>query len=377
MKTTSILNNKKAMVFNVMVVIFTIVVLTYAFVRLSDKMDTGKEIGEAQMEVILDIQDGEKALIFLDFASKMALYQAVYDLQAQGGVSETETCGTYYGFNRWNSDSGDTCFVDASTAKDSLRDIFVSHLVARVAAYPSADFVGNLPESALTRGASMLSESAAAAPGSAPLGPGATAVSFEGQTLTAAQKDTLLASLAQEYDYEFPVLKAFLAVESGSRGFRDGLMVIRMEAHVFNRKCNSDKGTWEPTRRHNRAINGVSCEGGQVNEHACLRAALALDPECGYEAISMGLPQIMGFNSRHIGYDSARAMFDDFNRGEEIQIRKFIEFISNGEELSTAIKEKDWDTMARIYNGDRTGLYSGRLQENYDPDARPPTTTIA
>jgi hypothetical protein len=151
--------SKKGMLFNVLIVIFTVVVLTYAYIQISEKLgNVKKEIGESQLEVITKIQEGEKALIFLDFAAKLALYQAAYDLQASGGISESSACGTYYGFNRWNSDSGSQCFVDSNTAKDSLRNLFTSNLVARVAAYPTADFVGNVQTAAFTRGQSISGE---------------------------------------------------------------------------------------------------------------------------------------------------------------------------------------------------------------------------
>ncbi len=150
-----LLRSRKGMVFNIMVVIFTIVVLSYAYVQLSNKLDVDHELGEMQFDAVIKMQEGEKALIFLDFASRMALYQSVFDLQSQGGISEAGACGTYYGFNRWNAESGETCFVDADTAKDALRDLFVSNLVARVAAYPSADFVGNVPGAAASRGSAL------------------------------------------------------------------------------------------------------------------------------------------------------------------------------------------------------------------------------
>jgi hypothetical protein len=158
-KDKKLFRNRKAMVFNILVVIMTIVILTYAYLRLSAKTDSAREIGEEQMGVITQAQEGEKALIFIDFAAKMALYQAIYDLQSQGGISETAACGTYYGFNRWNGDSGQTCFVDSKTAMDSLRDLFVSNLVARVASYPSADFVGNVPTAAFARGMALAAAS--------------------------------------------------------------------------------------------------------------------------------------------------------------------------------------------------------------------------
>ncbi|MBW2971472.1 hypothetical protein KY359_00405 [Candidatus Woesearchaeota archaeon] len=147
--------SRKAFIFNIMIVIFTIIVLTYGYIQLSKKMEVRREIGANSMELINRIQDGEKALVFLDTAAQMAIYQAIYDLQSSGGITETSACGTYYGFNMWNSESGQSCFVDDSTAKDSLRDLFVSNLVARVAAYPHADFIGNVPTAAFSRGMAM------------------------------------------------------------------------------------------------------------------------------------------------------------------------------------------------------------------------------
>jgi hypothetical protein len=152
-------NNKKGMIFNIMIVVLTTVVLTSAFTRLSVKTTVEEEIGERPLKLIGTVQEGEKALIFLDFAAKMAIYQAVFDMQAAGGITDTAACGTYYGFNMWNGPSGESCFVDASVAQDSLRDFFVSNLVARVAAYPTADFIGNIPEvAAAARGAAIAAQ---------------------------------------------------------------------------------------------------------------------------------------------------------------------------------------------------------------------------
>ena len=83
--------------FNILIVIFTGAILIFAFLQLSYKLKAiPKEIGESPYEVIATIQQGEKALIFLDLASKWALSQAVYDVQS--GLGLESTCGIYYGF---------------------------------------------------------------------------------------------------------------------------------------------------------------------------------------------------------------------------------------------------------------------------------------
>ena len=114
--------NKKAMVFPIFVVIFTIAALTYGYVRLSEKQDIDRHIGENQFEVIGRIQQGESAMMFLDLSAKMALQQAVYDLHTKGGITQTTACGSYYGFNMWNSPDGEQCHVDSVKAKESLKE---------------------------------------------------------------------------------------------------------------------------------------------------------------------------------------------------------------------------------------------------------------
>ncbi|MFH1063790.1 MAG: M15 family metallopeptidase [Candidatus Woesearchaeota archaeon] len=150
--------SKKAMVFNIMIVIFTIMILSYAYIRLTEKMDkVTLEIGENQMKIITEVQEGEKALIFLDFAAKMALYQAAYDLPSSGGFSGTSSCGTYYDFNMWNDNSKTDCSINESTARLALQTLFASSLKSRVAAYPTADFIERTSASALARGQAIAS----------------------------------------------------------------------------------------------------------------------------------------------------------------------------------------------------------------------------
>ncbi len=144
--------NKRAIFFGPMILLFTILILTYSFIRLSNKMDAvTEEIGINQLEAVAMIQEGEKALLFLDFAAKMSIYQAVYDLQQRGGISDSSTCGTYYGFNKWNSEQGQNCIVNTDNAKTALQNIFVSNVVSRMAGHPTADFAAQIPESQALR----------------------------------------------------------------------------------------------------------------------------------------------------------------------------------------------------------------------------------
>ena len=254
------------------------------------------------------------------------------------------------------------CFVDVNSAKNTLRDLFVSDLVARVAAYPSADFVGNVPTAALSRGAAIGSSvGVTASPAQA---------AFTGQKkLSKEEKDALLTSLASKYGYELAVLKAIIAVEAGGAGFNsDDTLKIRMEPHVFNKRCGCTDGSWGSSTLVSRAVGGVLCEGGQSNEHACLQKAITINEDAAYKSISMGLAQTMGFHAERLGYKSAKEMFDDYSKSESIQIDKFIMFLSTDSRLSQAVKDKDWSTIGRIYNGDPKGIYAARLVQHYTPE---------
>ena len=56
--------------------------------------------------------------------------------------------------------------------------------------------------------------------------------------------------------------------------------------------------------------------GEQDGEYEALNFARSLDDEKALLSISMGLPQILGSNSKLIGYDSVQEMFNNFNKGQ-------------------------------------------------------------
>lgn len=58
-----------------------------------------------------------------------------------------------------------------------------------------------------------------------------------------------------------------------------------------------------------------------------IERAMAVDEDVALKATSWGLPQIMGFNYEMAGYSSARAMVEDFCRGEAVQLTAMATFI--------------------------------------------------
>lgn len=199
------------------------------------------------------------------------------------------------------------------------------------------------------------------------------------------EADAVVAAEAQRLGIEVAFASTIMDVESGGKFFDNQYRImIRMEPHVFNEKSGTDAGSWRnkgkgrgdgEDKLSDRVIGDVSCEGGQNSEYTCFEKAKALNRVAAYHAISMGAGQVMGFNSNTIGYASAEAMFNSFQSSAAKQAEGMFRFIESHPKLLEAARQKDFDTFAEIYNGDRTGRYAGRLQSVYNAKvgAPPPT----
>lgn len=133
------------------------------------------------------------------------------------------------------------------------------------------------------------------------------------------------------------MLLAFIQVESGGKGFeKDGKLVIQFEPHHFRRRT------------------GVIIENKvdvQSKEWIAFNQAFATNPAAAMESTSIGLPQIMGFHWKRLGYSSVGAMWDDFKKGLDQQILALIKFIETDLRFKQAMLKKDFEAIANIYNG--------------------------
>jgi hypothetical protein len=196
-----------------------------------------------------------------------------------------------------------------------------------------------------------------------------------GTTPISGDVDEVIKSEAQRLNMALAFAKAITQVESSKQYFKDGKMIIRMEPHVYNRESNSEDGSWKnkgmgktkgESKLVGREIAGVSCQGGQSNEYACFEKAVTLNQVAAYRSISMGAGQVMGFNHKKVGYDSPIVMFDTFQKSAGTQIQAMFKFIENNKNLLKAAQEKDFYNFARIYNGDKSGKYAGKLETAYN-----------
>ena len=157
-------------------------------------------------------------------------------------------------------------------------------------------------------------------------------------------------------------------------------MIIRFENHVFWDKwgqahADDFNGHFRFTR--NKAWLGhqfcataggawSDCHKNQAGEWQVFGFARTLDEPSAIRAISMGGPQIMGFNHHAIGYESPRAMFDNFQADLRYQILGLFDFVKGSgttSPLLEALRRQRFDDFALRYNGSgQVAEYGSRIQ---------------
>lgn len=182
------------------------------------------------------------------------------------------------------------------------------------------------------------------------------------------------AEIAAKLECEPAVVLAVADVESGGRhDLPDGRPQILFEAQWFSKLTGhrfdaSHPGISSPT--WNRALyKGGAAEWDRLNE------AMALDAEAALQSASWGLFQIMGFNYKACGFPTVTA-FVDFIRGpDDADMEAFINFVKANPGILAAMRAKDWQTFARLYNGPgAVASYSAKIADAYAKhigDARP------
>jgi hypothetical protein len=195
----------------------------------------------------------------------------------------------------------------------------------------------------------------------------------------------LLAILANELRIDPGIAASVLAIEAGGRAFgADGRMIIRFENHIFfdewgkqnpdafSQRFSFDGGQpwlgqlWRPSP----AEPWREFHGDQAAEWQVLGLACGLDDTAAKRSISMGAPQIMGFNHAAIGYGSVQEMFDAFSRSEQAQLIGFFDFVQGGSAGSPAVvalQNQDFTAFATQYNGSgQAATYGARMAEVYN-----------
>lgn len=179
----------------------------------------------------------------------------------------------------------------------------------------------------------------------------------------------LLSKVGEVLNVDPSLAAGVLAVESGGRAFSPtGSMIIRFETHVFyNLWGKNNAETFDryfrfdatsPWRgethqwRPGEDAEWRSVHAGQDGEwQAFSFARVYCNDEAAKLSISMGAPQIMGFNHARIGYTDVDAMYDAFENDERSQVLGFFDFVRTDSRLIEAMRTDDLVTFATYYNG--------------------------
>jgi hypothetical protein len=190
----------------------------------------------------------------------------------------------------------------------------------------------------------------------------------------------VLEAVANKLGIDPALTVAILAVESGGNAFGvDGRMIIRFENHLFYQywgKQHPDQfaqfftfnqgRSWEGhTWRPNTQQNFQEFHGNQAIEWRVLTFAASLDDTAAKSSISMGLPQIMGFNYQRIGYATVQDMFNAFQADERAHVLGLFDFIKADAAMLQAIRTNNYVSFASGYNGSGQAQYYGGLIDKW------------
>ncbi len=196
---------------------------------------------------------------------------------------------------------------------------------------------------------------------------------------------SLLSALSKVLNIQPGVSVAVLAVESGGQAFAsDGHMIIRFENHIFyqywgkNNQAEYNKyfsfnpnqvwtdHKWRPTP----SSPWQDVHASQTSEWQVFNFACTLNEDAARMSISMGAPQIMGFNYSVVGYSTVNGMYNAFSASARDQVIGFFDFVqgvaSNGAAIK-ALQSGDYQQFATYYNGSgQAATYAGLIKNALD-----------
>jgi len=159
---------------------------------------------------------------------------------------------------------------------------------------------------------------------------------------------TLLQAAAKTLALESEAIEAVVEQEVAIRGPWDefGRPTILYERHLFR---HFTKKKWNLTHPD---ISGPQGGYGRYSaQYPKLYRAATLDEPAALKSASWGAFQILGENFADCGYTSVETFVDAMLANETNQLNAFVAFVNKNSTLKKALKDKDWTTFARIYNG--------------------------
>lgn len=181
--------------------------------------------------------------------------------------------------------------------------------------------------------------------------------------------------LAKQFEIEVAALKAIFKVEAGGKsGFLkedQNIPVTLEEGHIFYKYLqNKQKNAPEIAKTHPticyKSWTKQYYKTG-LNEYKRYLEAKEIDEECAMLATSWGMGQCMGFNYKACGYNSVQDFVKAMYESEYNQLLAMCNFIASNKKMHNALKNKDFNTFASIYNGPgQVEYYGNKLKTAYE-----------
>lgn len=173
--------------------------------------------------------------------------------------------------------------------------------------------------------------------------------------------------IGQELAVEARTAKAVNIVESRFGPYdRLGRPSILYERHLF---ASMTFHRWDVAYPFISAITPGGYNFPERDQYRRLQQAFALNRDAALQSASWGGFQILGKNHKQCGYGTVTEFVQAMCRSKEEQCDAFIEFVKADHVLWHALQQKDWPTVARVYNGKyfykETPPYNRRLELAY------------
>lgn len=198
--------------------------------------------------------------------------------------------------------------------------------------------------------------------------------------------DDTITAIAASLGVKESYIRAVAEVESNGASFLpDGRVKVLFERHKFYKYLREAMVSSQSSRESVASTLGLPASssvdtlvdalnkrysdifnptrGGYIGgaaEWDRLGKAMSLCIDPAFMSASYGGYQIMGFNHKYCGYDTAREMVVDFASSENTQFIAVGKFIKANPTMHNALRKGDWATFAAGYNG------SSYKDYNYD-----------
>ena len=145
-------------------------------------------------------------------------------------------------------------------------------------------------------------------------------------------------------------IKAVCAVEANGSGFFAGCPLILPEPHRFSKWTKGKFDKTNPTVSYPK-WGSRPYPKTQDLRYDQLLLMIRLDVDGGFACASYGKFQIMGENYAMCGFADPVAFAEAMARDEKTQLVAFENFVKAQPAMLKALRNKDWATFARLYNG--------------------------